>query len=205
MTVIVEDERTLASDWGGGRSPFAVSWGKLMMWLFIISDLLTFAGLLAGYGILRSVSPQWPDQAAVFDMRLITFMTFALISSSAMMAMAVGTARMGKAGTAVRFLALTILGGLIFLASQAYEWTHLILQGARPFSNPWGPPTFGASFFVITGFHGLHVTIGVITLAAVALRATMGRYSADGVEIAGLYWHFVDVVWVFIFALFYLL
>ncbi len=205
MSALAEQEQVLASDWGGGRSPFAVSWGKLMMWLFIVSDALTFAGLLAGYGIMRSVSQAWPNQSEVFDMRLITFMTFALISSSAVMAMAVGAARQGNARAAVRFLLLTILGGLIFLGSQAYEWSHFISEGARLYTNPWGAPHFSACFFVITGFHGAHVTSGVIILLVTAIRAALGRYSAEGVEIAGLYWHFVDVVWVFIFALFYLL
>src|SRR5689334_15848085 len=97
MEAMADQERILASEWGGGKSPFAVPWAKLMMWLFIISDALTFAAFIAGYGIMRHVSPSWPVQAEVFDMRLIGFMTFALISSSAVMAMAVGAARAGNA------------------------------------------------------------------------------------------------------------
>ena len=93
----------------------------------------------------------------------------------------------------------------MFLGCQAFEWTHFIREGARPFSNPWGVPQFSASFFVITGFHGLHVLSGVMLLATVAVRALLNKYSAEGVEMAGLYWHFVDVVWVFVFAFFYLL
>lgn len=201
-----EQERILASPWGGGRSPFAADWGKLMMWLFIISDALTFAALIATYGIMRYVSPSWPiHEYEIFDMKLIGFMTFALISSSAVMAMAVGAARAHNPSLAVRFLFLTILGGLIFLGSQAYEWSHFITAGARLWDNPWGVPQFSAVFFVMTGFHGFHVFTGVVFLAVVAMRAAMGRYSADGVEVAGLYWHFIDVVWVFIFAFFYLL
>jgi len=176
-----------------------------MMWIFIISDALTFAGFLIAYGFMRLISPMWPEQTQVFDMRLITFMTFALISSSAVMAMAVGAARAGDPKAAFRFLVLTILGGTIFLGCQAYEWSHFIHEGATLTSNPWGVPQFAASFFVITGFHGFHVLSGVTILAVVALRAAMGKYSADGVENAGLYWHFVDVVWVFVFAFFYLL
>jgi cytochrome c oxidase subunit 3 len=178
---------------------------KLGMWLFIISDALTFTVLLAGYGFMRLVSPQWPVQTQVFDMRLITFMTFALISSSALMAMAVAAARNLNKSHALGFLGATITGGLVFLGCQAYEWAHFIGEGARTFSNPWGVPQFSASFFVITGFHGLHVLSGVVLLATVAARALLNRYSAEGVEIAGLYWHFVDVVWVFVFAFFYLL
>jgi cytochrome c oxidase subunit 3 len=178
---------------------------KLGMWLFILSDALTFAALLFGYGFMRLLSPQWPVQTKVFDMRLITFMTFVLISSSALMAMGVGAAKNHNKAHATRFLAGTIAGGLVFLGCQVYEWAHFIREGARPFSNPWGVPQFSASFFVITGFHGLHVLSGVVVLAIVAARALMNRYSEDSIEIAGLYWHFVDVVWVFVFAFFYLL
>ena len=178
---------------------------KFAMWLFIVSDALTFAALLSGYSFMRLLSPRWPVQTHVFDMRLITFMTFALISSSALMAMAVAAARNQNKSHAIRFLMATIGGGLVFLACQAYEWMHFIREGARPFSNPWGVPQFSASFFVITGFHGLHVLSGVVLLAVMAARALLNKYSADGIEIAGLYWHFVDVVWVFVFAFFYLL
>jgi cytochrome c oxidase subunit III len=186
-------------------SLFETTSPKVGIWLFIVSDALTFAALLAGYGFMRLLSPQWPVQTKVFDMRLITFMTFALISSSALMAMAVAAARHRNTAHALRFLGATIAGGLVFLGCQAFEWTHFIGEGARPFSNPWGVPQFGASFFVITGFHGLHVLSGVAALAIVAVRAFLNKYSAEGIEIAGLYWHFVDVVWVFVFAFFYLL
>jgi len=178
---------------------------KFGMWLFIVSDALTFAALLMAYGFMRLLSPSWPAQTQVFDMRLITFMTFALISSSALMAMAVAAARNQNKAHAIRFLAATISGGIVFLACQAYEWNRFIREGARPFSNPWGVPQFSASFFVITGFHGLHVLSGVVLLAITAARAVFNKYSAEGIEIAGLYWHFVDVVWVFVFAFFYLL
>jgi cytochrome c oxidase subunit III len=204
-STVAEQQRIVASDWGGGKSPFGTSWGKFMMWIFIVSDALTFAGFIIAYGFMRSVSPEWPRQAEVFDMRLITFMTFALISSSAVMAMAVGAAQQGRPKEAVRFLLLTMLGGSIFLGSQVYEWYHFIHAGARLNSNPWGVPQFSASFFVMTGFHGFHVFTGLVLLAYTALRARMGKYSGDSVEIAGLYWHFIDVVWVFIFAFFYLL
>ena len=203
--IVAEQERILASDWGGGKNPFGTTWGKFMMWVFIVSDALTFAGFIIAYGFMRAVSPEWPDQAEVFNMGLITFMTFALISSSAVMAMAVGAAQQGRKNEAVRFLLMTIVGGVIFLGSQAYEWSHFIGEGARLDSNPWGVPQFSAVFFVMTGFHGLHVLSGIILLAYTAIRARIGKYSGDSVEIVGLYWHFIDVVWVFIFAFFYLL
>ena len=202
---VAEQQRIMASDWGGGRSPFGTSWSKFMMWIFIISDALTFAAFLIAYGFMRRISPEWPKQTEVFNMVLITFMTFVLISSSAVMAMAVAAARASNPKLAVRFLALTIVGGFIFLGCQAFEWTHFIREGATLTHNPFGVPQFAASFFVITGFHGFHVLSGVTILAIVALRAAMGKYSADGVENAGLYWHFVDVVWVFVFAFYYLL
>jgi cytochrome c oxidase subunit III len=202
---VAEQQRILASDWGGGKSPFGTDWAKFMMWIFIISDALTFAGLLIAYGFMRAISPSWPVQTEVFSMVLITFMTFVLISSSAVMAMAVGAARAGDAKAAVKYLFLTIVGGAIFLACQAYEWSHFIAEGARLDHNPFGVPQFAASFYVITGFHGFHVLSGLTILAIVAIRAAMGKYSATSVENAGLYWHFVDVVWVFVFAFYYLL
>ncbi|MBI4481403.1 MAG: cytochrome c oxidase subunit 3 [Acidobacteria bacterium] len=197
--------QTMESHWGGGVSPFAVGWNKLMMWLFIITDALLFAGLLSGYGFVRQISPQWPDRSEVFHLEFIALMTFILISSSATMATAVGAARQGNRKMATRFVLLTVLGGLAFLGMQAYEWTTLIGEGARLYTNPWGVPHFGAAFFLITGFHGSHVLSGVIILAIVALRNALGRSTAEGVELAGLYWHFVDLVWVFVFTLFYLI
>jgi len=201
-----ERERTTtASVWGGGESPFAVPWTKLMMWLFLISDALTFAALLSGYGAMRLTAGEWPRQAEHFNLWLVGTMTFILICSSATMAVAVGGARRGDRRIVVQFLALTILGGLAFLGMQAYEWTHFIREGARLTGNPWGVPMFSATFFVITGFHGGHVTSGVIYLLIMALRAARGLYSGEGIEVLGLSWHFVDLVWVYIFTLLYLI
>ncbi len=196
--------KTMESPWGGGGSPFAVSWQKLMMWVFIVTDALLFAGLLASYGFVRLASAQWPNRAQIFHLGFIGLMTFLLISSSATMASAVAAARHADRRSTLRFLVLTLLGGLGFLGMQAYEWTKLIAEGARLHANPWGVPAFSSFFFLITGFHGSHVLSGVIILAIVALGSVMGRSTAEGVELAGLYWHFVDLVWVFIFTLFYL-
>jgi cytochrome c oxidase subunit 3 len=205
-TGFAEQERVLASDWGGGKSPFGTSWSKFMMWIFIISDALTFAGFLIAYGFMRQTAVAWPDAMRdVFSPVLITFMTFVLISSSAVMAMAVSAARAHDPKAAVKYIAMTVFGGAIFLGCQVYEWAHFIGEGATLTTNPWGVPQFSASFFVITGFHGFHVFSGLTILAIVAIRAAMGKYSADSVENAGLYWHFVDVVWVFVFAFYYLL
>ncbi len=202
------DEASTANEMeltSGRVSPFAVSWQKLMMWVFIVTDALLFAGFLASYGFVRLASPQWPNRGEVFHLEFIGAMTFILISSSATMATAVAAARRGNRALVVRFLLLTILGGLCFLGMQAYEWTSLIQKGARLYTNPWGVPTFSAAFFLITGFHGSHVLTGVIILAIAAVRSVMGRATAQGIELVGLYWHFVDLVWVFIFTLFYLI
>ena len=191
--------------WQGGVSPFGVPWQKLMMWFFLVTDALLFAGFLGGYGFVRLASPSWPEQSDVFPMLKIATMTFILITSSATMATAVGAAHGRDLRRAMTFVLLTALVGATFLAMQAIEWTTLIQEGARLTSNPWGPPPFSAFFFMITGFHGSHVLLGVILLSVTAARLRKGRASGLGVEVLGLYWHFVDVVWCFIFPLFYLL
>ncbi len=209
MDTVIGEKHSAGLDAGvhghDGVALFQTSPGKFAIWLFILSDALTFTALLFGYGFMRLLQASWPVQTQVFDMRLITFMTFILISSSALMAMGVAAARNQNRNHAIALLGATIAGGIVFLGCQAYEWSHFIHEGATLFKNPWGPPQFSASFFVITGFHGFHVLSGVVALGVVALRALSGKYSAEGIEIAGLYWHFVDVVWVFVFAFFYLL
>ena len=204
--VAADQEAILRSEWGGGRSPFAIDHSKLGMWIFLLSDVLVFASLLTAYGIARLKAPVWPSREEVFEgLWLVTVMTFILISSSTSMAAAVGAARRGDQAGAVRFLILTLIGGCFFLGAQAYEWAGLIRHGARLFENPWGVPQFSASFFVITGFHGFHVLTGLVYLTVITANAIRGRYSGLGVEVAGLYWHFVDLVWVFVFTLFYLI
>jgi cytochrome c oxidase subunit III len=135
-------------------------------------------------------------------------MTFVLISSSGTMAMAVNFGyRRDRVKTAALLIATAALGAT-FVGMQAFEWTKLISEGVRPWENPWGAPQFGSAFFMITGFHGLHVSAGVVYLLVTAKRVSSGFYDRKGsyetVEVAGLYWHFVDLVWVFIFAFFYL-
>jgi cytochrome c oxidase subunit 3 len=212
MATTLTDGQTLqgslsarADRWSGGVCPFDAGWHKVMMWWFIVTDGLLFAGFLASYGYTRLMSDTWPDQAAVFSLPYIAAMTFVLISSSATMAGAVDAARRGAWRFAGRFVAATAFGGVVFLSMQAYEWTHVIEAGARLSGNPWGDRAFGAYFFLLTGFHGTHVLTGVIVLAVTQLRVSRRLSSSTGVEMAGLYWHFVDLVWVFIFTLFYLL
>jgi cytochrome c oxidase subunit 3 len=186
-------------------APFDMGWRKMMMWTFIITDGLLFAGFLASYGFARLSNPGWPDQGAVFHLPFIAAMTFLLISSSATMAAAVQASRDGDRSQAGTFLLLTALGGLGFLGMQAYEWSTLIGEGMRLGSNPWGAALFGSYFFLITGFHGTHVLTGALVLLITALRWRAGKTKPEGVEMAGLYWHFVDLVWVFIFTFFYLI
>jgi cytochrome c oxidase subunit 3 len=191
--------------WSGGVCPFDAGWRKVMMWVFIITDGLLFGGFLASYGYARLLSEHWPEQSRVFSLPYIAAMTFVLISSSAIMANAVQAAQARRTAAATRLVLLTALGGLIFLGMQAFEWTHLIEEGARLTRNPWGDQSFGSYFFLLTGFHGTHVLVGVITLLTTGVRSAKGLATPVGVEMAGLYWHFVDLVWVFIFTLFYLL
>jgi cytochrome c oxidase subunit 3 len=204
-SVSAEHNQGMAADWTGGGSPFGLNWPKVMMWLFLISDTLTFAGLLMGYGAMRFSLGTWPKQSEIFHLWLVGLMTFILICSSATMAIAVAAAKANDKRTVMRFLLLTVLGGAMFLGMQVYEWSNFIHEGARLFENPWGVPQFSATFFITTGFHGGHVTVGVIYLLITALRWARGSIRPESVEIAGLYWHFVDLVWVFIFTLLYLL
>jgi cytochrome c oxidase subunit 3 len=210
--------RDVVADWSSDKQSFKVNWGKAMMWIFLLSDTFIFGSFLTGYMTVRlSTTVPWPDTSKVFalviggteiPLLLIAIMTFILISSSGTMAMAVSFAyRRDRIKTTVLML-ITAAFGATFVGMQAFEWTKLIMEGVRPWGNPLGAAQFGSSFFMITGFHGLHVTVGVIYLTTVALRVLQGRYERSGnyqiVEIAGLYWHFVDLVWVFIFPFFYL-
>ena len=204
----------MEAHWGGGASPFGASWQKTMMWIFIVTDALLFSGLLCGYAFLRQAGTQpWPRQSEVFSIPFIALMTFILITSSMTMGSAVTAARLGDHKKARLMLGITILGGLSFLGCQAYEWSHLIHEGARLTGPIAGSeliekgvtPQFTQAFFVLTGFHGSHVLSGLVILIITAIRTSMGKTPPQGVEMAGLYWHFVDLVWVFIFTLFYLL
>jgi cytochrome c oxidase subunit III len=197
--------------WQGGASPYLISSKKLGMWLFIISDSLTFGALLAAYAYLRVASEQWPTPFEIYPSIFVaTVMTFCLLTSSITMVFAVLNAKKGNVKGTMRWLGFTMLGGVAFVILHANEWRGLIEEGLRPFTNPWGTPPgstplFGAAFMTCTGLHMLHVTIGVIVLANVARGFKKGTYTADHVEISGLYWHFVDLVWMFIFPLLYLM
>ncbi len=209
----------LSDDWSADRKVFRrVPWGKAMMWIFLLSDTFIFSIFLTSYMTVRmSTTVPWPNPSEVFALTiggthmpliLIAIMTFILISSSGTMAMAVNFGYRGERGKTAALMLVTALFGLTFVGMQAFERTKLISEGVRPWGNPFGAAQFGSTFFMITGFHGLHVSVGVIILTLVAFKVLRGDYERSGnyaaVEITGLYWHFVDLVWVFIFALFYL-
>ena len=209
----------LVDDWAADVAVFrGVPWGKAMMWIFLLSDTFIFTSFLTGYMTVRMTTAEpWPNPSEVFALEafgvpvpllLIAIMTFILISSSGTMAMAVNMGYRRKRKAAALLMLVTAVFGASFVGMQAFEWTKLIVdEGVRPWGNPMGAAQFGSSFFMITGFHGLHVSAGVVYLIIVAYRVWRGRYEEKGydiVEITGLYWHFVDLVWVFIFAFFYL-
>lgn len=290
--------------WGGGRQPFGVSYGKMMMWFFLLSDALTFSGFLTGMGLYRfKYEDSWPVAENVFThfpfvhgdapLLYVALMTFILILSSVTMVMAVSAGHHMKKKSVILWLGLTIIGGLIFVGSQAWEWYHFIngdkgavkmetnevlyisdldgkilslhelvegvpgehgehyhftteevreafsgntnvtlrnpgktaetydrklaldmmanaevVQGANLRENEYGNVLFADFFFFITGFHGTHVFSGVILNLIIFINVIMGTYERRGhyemVEKVGLYWHFVDLVWVFVFTFFYL-
>ena len=288
--------------WKGGDKPFAASYGKLMMWFFLITDALTFSAFLAGYGFSRFKYPDvWPSPEDVFThfpflhgehpLLFVALMTFILIMSSVTMVLAVNYGHKMQKNKVILWLSLTIVGGFMFLASQAWEWGHFIhgdkggietktefvvhiaegeelssvynlmevdgrdgthhaftldeiiinlenkpsfnirkadrsylsntesinylrkngtevLLGANLVNNEYGHRLFADYFFFITGFHGFHVFSGVVILIIILINVIKGTYERRGhyemVEKVGLYWHFVDLVWVFVFTFFYL-
>jgi cytochrome c oxidase subunit 3 len=182
---------------------FSVSAKKMAMWLFIIADSATFAGCLVAYGFIRNASPEWPRP--FHSITNVALMTLILLTSSLTMLIGVRAAQRADKAGAFRWTMLTAAAGVLFAALHIREWMGMIGEGATLFHNPWGTPLFGSLFFSITGLHLLHVTGGVVALIAVAVRYSGGRYKADDLEITGLYWHFVDLVWMFVVPLVYLL
>jgi cytochrome c oxidase subunit 3 len=205
-------ESLAVNDWGGGTHPYRVGHRKLGMWLFIMSDSLTFGALLVTYSYARVASVNWPtpfkfSPSIVFS----TIMTLVLLSSSLTMVFAVSASKRGKRGAARKWIGATMVLGLTFIVLHLMEWIHLINdEGLRPFnlSEEWqkawpgASPLFGSTFFGITGLHMFHVLTGVIYLGVIAARI---KKLNEDVEVAGLYWHFVDLVWMFVFPLIYLL
>lgn len=195
------------SPWEGGGSPYAIGSKKLGMWLFVISDALTFSALLVAYTYLRMATPNWPTPFHFHpSITTATLMTFCLLSSSLTMVLGVHAMNHGRRPATVRWILATMLGGALFVALHLNEWLTLILdEKVSLWSNPWGVPLFGATFFALTGLHMTHVIVGVLYLGIVSTAVWRGRLKAEDVEISGLYWHFVDLVWMFIFPLVYLM
>lgn len=188
-------------DFGAATRPSA----KLGMWIFLVADAMSFAALLIAYGVLRAGSHSWPAPGSRLGIPFTAGMTFVLITSSVSMVFAVAAARDRRRGATVAWLVATLFGGLLFLGGQAHEYTMLI----RDKGMGLAADTMSSTFFVCTGFHGAHLLIGVLLLAIVAVRAARGRYTdgnarADGIEVAGLFWHFVDLVWILVFTFVYL-
>ena len=219
----------VVADWSSDQRAFkGVPWGKAMMWIFLLSDTFIFSSFLISYMTVRmSTTVPWPNPSEVFALTLwghkiplilIAIMTFVLISSSGTMVLAVNYGYRKDRVKTCALLLITAALGATFVGMQAFEWTKLIVhEGIRPWGNPLGAAQFGSSFFMITGFHGTHVSIGVIFLIIMAIKVWRGdldkqrpgfmtgrKGSYEIIETMGLYWHFVDLVWVFIFALFYL-
>ncbi len=190
--------------------------GKVAMWMFIAQDGMSFGGLLLAYALLRIHAVDWPVPAEVLGIGLTAFATFVLICSSVSMVMAVEAAKVSDQKGLVRWLGVTIAGGLTFLGVQYYEYTHLVHRGigfSSSFLNETGEDLndlFGSTFYAVTGFHGLHVTAGVIYLICILIKSRTGAYTKGGisysaVELVGLFWHFVDLVWILVFTFIYLL
>jgi len=234
--------------WQGGLAPMKASYGKLMMWFFLLSDAFSFSALLITYGLIRYAHPAyagsvedftfsqeyWPIPEKVFEavpflhgvhapLVFVGIMTFILILSSVTMVLAVEAGHRMDRKNVIKWMLWTIIGGLTFLACQAWEWSHFIhgamsgdavaegttFFGANLTQNQYGPPLFADLFFFITGFHGFHVLSGVVINFIIFFNVVVGTYDKRGhyemVEKTGLYWHFVDLVWVFVFTLFYLI
>ncbi len=250
-TAVVVDESN-ESIWGGGNEPLKASYGKLMMWFFLLSDAFTFSSLLVAYGLIRFSHPAfegavanfvpsveyWPIPEKIFNavpllhgvdlpLVFVGIMTFILIMSSVTMVLAVEAGHRNDKAAVEKWMLWTIVGGLTFLGCQAWEWAHFIsgsgnagwgldttgdgildFFGANLTMNEYGPSNFAALFFFITGFHGFHVFSGVVINFIIFYQATVGKLERRGtyemVEKVGLYWHFVDLVWVFVFTFFYL-
>jgi len=214
--------------WGGGKSPFNIEYGKVMMWYFLMSDAFTFGAFLISYGTIRFSQNYWPDPNHVFNafpfaghanlpLAFVSLMTFILIISSVTMVLAVHAGHHNDKKGVIKWMIWTIIGGFAFLGCQAWEWTHLIAKNLGFGDHVhWeaadripGPVPFASLFFIVTGFHGFHVLSGVVINIIIWLNVIAGTYEKRGhyemVEKVGLYWHFVDLVWVFVFTFYYLI
>ncbi len=186
-------------------SPFAIPAKKLAMWLFIISDIMTFAACLVAYGFLRNATPNWPRPFQSSTIISVMVMSFILITSSFTMVLAVRAARAGERGTAFRWTMITLAGGALFALLHLREWFGMIGQGVTFFNNPWGTGLFGGTYYSVTGLELLHVIAALIAFIIVGLGYKSGRYASDDIENVGLFWQFINIVWMFVAPLVYLM
>ncbi|TCD12523.1 cytochrome oxidase subunit III [Pedobacter frigidisoli] len=234
MNAVSQLDQVKTGPWNGGRSPWSVEYGKIMMWFFLLSDAFTFSSLLIYYGAQRFSKLTWPDPDLVFQsipgvidtgapLVFVGIMTFILILSSVTMVMAVEAGHRRVKKEVIAWLIPTIILGFMFLGCQALEWSHLHHEGfwwgtipsAEELKHLFDGPVslvaaqqFANLFFTITGFHGFHVFSGVMINVIILIMTINGTFEKRGhylmVEKVGLYWHFVDLVWVFVFTFFYL-
>jgi heme/copper-type cytochrome/quinol oxidase subunit 3 len=186
-------------------SPFAIPAKKLAMWLFIISDVMTFAACLTAYGFLRNATADWPRPFQSSTVINVMVMTFILVSSSLTMLLGVRAARAGDRSAAFRWTLITLAAGVIFVLLHIRDWAVMIGEGVTLLKNPWGTGLFGGAYFAVTGVELLHVIGALIAILIVGLGYRSGRYSAGDLENCGLFWQFINVVWMFVVPLVYLL
>ena len=183
--------------------PFVMPSKKLAMWLFIMSDVMTFAACVAAYAFLRNATPEWPRP--FHSVTSVAVMTLIMLTSSLTMLMALGAAKATDKARAFRWMMFTAAGGVLFTLLHIRDWMGMMDQGVGLFNNPWGPAAFGAAFYSVTGFSLAHISVGTIALIVVAIRYQGGRYNADDVELFNLFWQFIGLVWLFIVPLVYLM
>lgn len=185
--------------------PFAMPSKKFAMWLFIMSDVMTFAACVAAYAFLRNATPGWPRPFRSATVTTVGIMTLIMLTSSLCMLMALEAAKIADKAKAFRWLMITAAGGVIFTLLHIRDWMGMMNQGVGLFKNPWGPAAFGAAFYSLTGFSLMHILVGTIALIIVAIRYKGGRYNADDIDLFNLFWQFIGLVWLFIVPLVYLM
>lgn len=180
--------------------------GKIGMWIFLVSDANMFAGLLLAYGVLRGGSDVWrPADQPALGINFTAGLTFLLICSSVTMVLAHAAMVEGDRARAARFLLLTALGGVLFLCGQYHEYFGIWHPGLTQQGLRFGSSAYASTFYVTTGFHGAHVFSGVVLLLLTARSTARGKTTVHDVEAVGLFWHFVDLIWILVFTLIYLI
>jgi cytochrome c oxidase subunit 3 len=185
------------------ESPFAIPSKKLAMWLFVMADVMTFAACLVAYAFLRNATPEWPRP--FHGVASIAVMTFIMLTTCLTMLIGLNAAKAGDKAGAFRWTMITGAGGALFALLHIREWAQMLSQGVGLFHNPWGPASFGAAYYVITGFSLVHISVGTIALIIVGIRYKGARYNADDLEVMNIYWQFVSLAWLFIVPTVYLM